>query len=175
MHLVTSSLFLPSVIEYLSPASNSLLLRGYFAALLATWVSRDRPAIDIKNFYASNSSTVSPHPPGPAPALAESALTPGHPYPNSWSAILTSTMQHPNEHLIKVQRTLAHWAALFGGVKQGRWSGPKAGAVTGEATELQGAELLDGTLFVRTAGLTQERLGWIREGGKKGDWDLDGF
>lgn len=166
MHLVTSSLFLPSIVEHLEPASKSLLLRGYFATLLAIWVSRGRPALDIEHFYSSVSARACPHPPGPLPPQAASTLTPSHPYPNSWNAILTSTMQHPNEHLIKVQRALAHWAALFGGAMRGRWSG---------ATELKGAELLDGTLFVRTAGLTQERLGWIREGGESGAFDFDEF
>jgi hypothetical protein len=36
-------------------------------------------------------------------------------------------------------------------------------------------ERLDGTLFVRVAGLTLDRLGWVGEGEKAGSWDWDGF
>jgi hypothetical protein len=47
-----------------------------------------------------------------------------------------------------------------------------AGYFTG--TELKDTELIDGTLFVRVAGLTTGRLGWVREGEPplRGVWDI---
>lgn len=74
---------------------------------------------------------------------------------------------HPNEHLPKAQRALAHFASVYGLTEKGYWKGKQ--------TELEGAELLDGTLFVRVAGLTASALGWIREGERKGEWDFTGF
>ena len=40
---------------------------------------------------------------------------------------------------------------------------------------LDGAEYLDGTLFVRAAGITANRLGWMREGQEQRGWDFNGF
>jgi hypothetical protein len=45
----------------------------------------------------------------------------------------------------------------------------------GQAPALEGIERLDGTLFVRVAGLTFDRLGWVDEGETAGRWDLDGI
>jgi len=42
-------------------------------------------------------------------------------------------------------------------------------------TELKDAELIDGTLFIRAAGLTAGRLGWVREGESPTSWDTRGF
>lgn len=42
--------------------------------------------------------------------------------------------------------------------------------------ELEGAGLIDGTLFIRTAWLSLERCGWVREGATDGVyWDFGGF
>ena len=38
-------------------------------------------------------------------------------------------------------------------------------------TELEGAEQLDGSLFLRVAGETANKMGWMREGEKAGQWD----
>lgn len=49
---------------------------------------------------------------------------------------------------------------MFGGRRQEYWpkSSPK------DAVQLKGVELLDGTLFVRVAGMAQTTMGWLREG-----------
>ena len=86
-------------------------------------------------------------------------------YPNPWLAVEQSTLLHPDEHLPKVQRALAHYAKLYGTAKAGKWN----------ETELDGAELLDGSLFVRVAWLTMGKMGWLREGESKGGWDFSGF
>ena len=39
---------------------------------------------------------------------------------------------------------------------------------------LEGIERLDGTLFVRVAGLTMDRLGWVHEGEDAGSWHVEG-
>ena len=40
---------------------------------------------------------------------------------------------------------------------------------------LEGAEVLDGTLFIRVAGLTADRMGWMKEGQETQFWDRMGF
>ena len=73
---------------------------------------------------------------------------------------------HPDEHLCKVQRALMHYGEVYGGKTPGDFAGLK---------ELGGAEKLDGTLFVRAAGLTAGRLGWMREGQERSHFDFSGF
>jgi len=48
MHLVTSSLFLPSFLTKLSPKHQWILLTRHFAIALSWWVARGRNFIDIK-------------------------------------------------------------------------------------------------------------------------------
>ena len=165
MHLVTSSLLIPPFLKYLTPPSQSLLLRSYFTSILAVWVSRGRPRINIANFYANTSAQ--PAPPGIQPTPAPDTLVPSNLTPNPWFAILQTTIMHPNEHLCKAQRALAHFANVYGLTEKGYWKE--------EETHLEGSELLDGTLFIRAAGLTATALGWMREGEPQGKWDYIGF
>jgi len=163
MHLVTSSLFIPSIIAQLDKTSQSALLRAYAAVTFAVWVSRGRPSFQIKAFYENVSTT--PLPPLDAPKPSAECLDKDHVTQNPWLALLQSTVSHPDEHLVKTERALAHYASLYGDRPKGHWGG----------TELEGAEELDGSLFVRVAGLSLKRLGAVREGEERGHWDRVGF
>ena len=44
-----------------------------------------------------------------------------------------------------------------------------------EAEDKVGLQALDGTVFLRGAMLTQDKLGWMREGETAGSWDVIGF
>lgn len=169
MHLVTSVLFLPSILQYLKPAYQRLLLRAYFYISLLWWVARGRPSFSIAEFYESTSTV--PSSPGPTPVPNDAALV-GPIIPNPWFAILQTTMMHPDEHLIKLQRSLAHGAYLYGSRPKGHFKELSASSVQGG---LEGAEYLDGSLFIRVAGLTADRHGWLREGSPKGSWDRHGY
>lgn len=163
MHLLTSSLFLRGFIVHLAPHNQSILLRSYLAAALTVWVARGRPALPIASFYKRTSAELTA--PGPVPTPGKETLTPDALTPNPWLAVLQSTLLHPNEHLPKAQRALAQYARLHGDRPAGIFKG----------TELKDAEILDGSLFVRVAALTMDRLGWLREGQDKHDWDFSGF
>ena len=163
MHLVTSSLFLSSFIEHLTPAAKSIFLHSYLVSVLTVWVARGRPAIPIAGFYQRTSPNLNP--PGLQPTPGKETLTPDALTPNAWLAVLQSTLLHPNEHLCKAQRALAQYARVYGDYPVGSFKG----------TELKEAELLDGTVFVRAAALTMDRLGWLREGQQKREWDFSGF
>lgn len=102
--------------------------------------------------------------------------------PNPWLPLVQTTLVHPNEHLCKTQRALWHFAEWYGGAGRGAFAAlahvasDDAGAAGGaEGGGLDGAEVLDGTLFVRAAGLSADRLGWMREGEAQRGWDADGF
>lgn len=99
---------------------------------------------------------------------------PPHFAPNPWLPIVQTTLVHPNEHLCKLQRALWHFADVYGGRAKGRWV--EQDKDNGESAQgLEGLKELDGTLFIRAAGLTADRLGWMREGEEKKDWDRLGF
>lgn len=201
MHLVTSSLFLPAIAAHLPPTSKSLLLRTYLGAALAVWVARGRPPLSLKPFYAKTSARLVV--PGPTPTPSEGTLGFFDPRsgfarrstgadgmataseklaPNTWLPVLQSTLLHPNEHLPKLQRALAHYALRYGSgsgyaTRAGRRQGTKLDGtqLDGTQLELEGVEeVLDGTLFARIAGLTMRRLGWMREGERRGAWDFGG-
>lgn len=172
MHLVTSSIFLHSLTAYLSPSSTSILLRAYFINSLGWWIARGRPALPISDFYSATTAT--PIEPGASQlSPANGTLLPDDVSPNPFLPILQSAIKHPDEHLCKCQRALAHFSAIFGTRAKGHLhalsnvSDPKA--------RLEGAEHLDGSLFVRVASLTADRLGWMREGQEKSAFSFDGF
>ncbi|KIM66529.1 hypothetical protein SCLCIDRAFT_327799 [Scleroderma citrinum Foug A] len=74
--------------------------------------------------------------------------------------------RHSNtDHLPKIQCSFAHFSVLYGNRPAGYFKG----------TELDDAELLDGSLFVRTVVLTMDYVGWIREGQLAKLWHLGGF
>ncbi|KAI0681969.1 hypothetical protein BC835DRAFT_1301004, partial [Cytidiella melzeri] len=171
MHLVTSALLLPPLLNSLTSASASLLLKIFFAFSLILYITRGRPQLPIADFYKATTS--SPSDPFPAPQSAANTLPPQH-NPNPWNQIVQTTLVQPNEQLCKVQRASLHFAQVYGGAAPGefKFTEGSPGAVGAAMT---GAEVLDGTLFVRVAKLTADRLGWMREGQASGHWDYAGF
>lgn len=163
MHLVTSSLLVVSQINTLSLSSASLLLRLYFLNALGLYVSRGRPSLPIADFYAG--TTAEPAPPIAAPTPAKDTILPAD-TPNPWLPMTQSTLVHPDMHLCKVQRALMYYAETYGGTAPGHFAALK---------EVEGAEHLDGTLFIRVAGLTVDRLRWMREGQEQSKYDYSGF
>ena len=160
--MATSSLFLPSVIAYLSPRSQVLLLRGYFSIVLTWWIMRGRPALNIKSFMATTSVEPSV---AATPAPKATLTTETTPTPNPFLPILQSAITHPNDHLLKGQRTFAHFDSLYGRRPAGYFKG----------TELEDAELLDGSLFLRAALLTADYIGWAREGKEPRQFSFEAF
>ncbi|KAL0576096.1 hypothetical protein V5O48_005870 [Marasmius crinis-equi] len=153
VHFVTSAIFLPSLVTRLSPRSQALLLRAFFVHVLAWWVLIGKPPLDIPRFFSDPDNTPHPAPPSPQPSPNPHALpAPDSPVatnPNPWTWLIQQAIVHPDDHFPKCQRALYHYAQLYGARPKGYWSG----------TELEGVEEMDGSLFVRAAGLTQKRVG----------------
>lgn len=129
-----------------------------------------RPSVEVTPEFISTTDPFPQEPIGDRGIHpAEGTLTPKTVTPNPWLAIIQSALQHPDDHVCKIQRALSHWSQMFGGRPKGYWAktSPKENAV-----QLKGVELLDGTLFVRVAGMTQTAEGWMREGRERGEWSL---
>ena len=150
MHLVTSSLFLPSFAAYLSPASFSIFMRSFFFTSLAWYISHGRPSLPFATFYASTTAHPSPPEASPAPPN-QSRRSPdaSDQSPNPWLSLVRNALQHHGGHIHELQRALLHFSRVLGGTPPGTFA----------KTGLVGAEVLDGTLFVRVAGLIAERMG----------------
>lgn len=182
MHLVTSALFVPSLTSYLPPASAAFFLRTYFLTSLVIYIMRGRPDLPLAEFFANTPTLLSPpgsHPtpstdvcnrPIDLPAQRDNWLAAkGHEilFPNPWLPIMQSTLVHPDDHLCKINRALWHFGSVFGTTPAGTFAHLKG--------DLGDAEVLDGSLFVRAAILTMNRLGWVREGEAQKFWDHPGF
>lgn len=184
-HLVTSALFLPKLIlkeessgsstPGLSFASRLLLLQTYLAVSAAWYVRRGCHALPIADFYAATDAQL--FAPAGARAGAGWRQAPG----SAWPRVIESGVRFPDEHAPKIARALVDFAARWGTRPPGYFSAfattseEKARTGAGRAPALEGIERLDGTLFVRIAGLTFDRLGWVDEREKAGHWDRDGF
>lgn len=155
MHLVTSSLFLPSLITSLTPGSQALLLRAYLVTILTWWVARGRPVLNIKSFITSTST----QPTVPISEGNGGSVFPKE-HPNPFLSVIQSSILNPNDHLPKIQRSFAHFSTIYGNRPAGYHKG----------TELEGAELLDGSLFVRAALLTANHMGEAEN-----TWSISGF
>ncbi|KAI0262048.1 hypothetical protein BC834DRAFT_892786 [Gloeopeniophorella convolvens] len=176
-HLVTSSLFLFTLIlpaesnpyPVTSLTSRLTLLKTYFATCIGWQIAQGRRELPLQEFYAATREQLTAPPAKPAPAGTKDTGKPLSARGGAWERIISNTIAHPDQHLPKATRALAIFAARWGLRPAGYFAG-------GSRDGLEGREILDGTLFVRVAGLTLDRLGWAHEAGKEViDWDRDGF
>jgi len=130
-------------------------------------IVRGNHPLPIADFYAAtNAQQFEPARTGiGAGALA----SPG----SAWTRIIPSALHGPDGHMPKIARALANFAMRWGARPPGYFSARESDA--GQQPSLEGIEKLDGTLFVRVAGLTFDRLGWMHEGEKVGSWDKDNY
>ncbi|KAJ7237332.1 hypothetical protein C8J57DRAFT_1247119 [Mycena rebaudengoi] len=171
MHVLTSALCLPSLLAVLEdPVHKAQLLQGYARKSALFVLLRGRPRIDIPLLM---SYTEVPRPPAHAPSGGEDAL--GDPAggekgeTNPWLALVQNALHHKDAHVIKVVRTLYYCGVRFGS----RPAGSALGAKDEDGKETHvGAGTMDGTIFVRAAGVVCDTLGWIAYGAKEGQWDM---
>lgn len=81
---------------------------------------------------------------------------------NPWMKVLQSAVDHDDEHVTKVVRSLYFAASHFDTSPPGYFT-----------SSLPGSQMMDGSIFIRAAGLTLASLGWAHEGDKGilGSWD----
>ena len=172
MHLVTSSLFLQPILAVLEkPAYKIALLSAYVHVLVLTTLTRGRPRINPELLM---SYTDIPRPPVSASNLPDPSSTSlGNPKNdtdyNPWPAMIEAVQYHHDSHVPKTLRTLIFASQKYGDKAPGKAIGAfhrDSGAETHNGTGK-----MDGTIFVRAAGLVMDTLGWVSYGQEKGSWD----
>jgi len=189
MHFVTSTIFLPTLAlkpshtrartldPPLSLRARLLLVRAYLIAC-GVWVMvRPRPsapALSIAALYAATDAFLTR---APAPHAYALGQTPEREFyantqrtmpvgARAWTRVLDSAIVHPNEHLPKLIRALAAADTWYGARRAGSLAG---------ALDVAGIAQLDGSVFLRVAALSMERLGWAAEEDPKAQWDRVGY
>jgi hypothetical protein len=174
MHLLTSSLFVRPLCAVLTRREHkAALLRAYLPVMMLLMLMRGRPRIDAELAMAFNPV---PRPPlGKYPDPAQQAL--GNPSKdeeyNPWPALIEGVRYHSDAHTLKTMRALVFAAQHFGETPPGGVIGAfRAGAKGEEKQETHvGMGKVDGTVFVRSAGVLMDILGWSGYGQPEGEWD----
>ena len=172
MHLVTSSLFLQSFFAVLEkPDHKVALLNAYIPVVVLITLVRGRPRINPELLM---SYTDVPRPPVSAGNKSEpSSKYIGNPENDSdynpWPAIIEAAQYYHDSHVCKTLRTLIFASQKYGDKAPGAAIGAfhrDSGAETHNGTGK-----MDGTIFVRAAGLVLDTFGWVNYGEKGGEWD----
>lgn len=181
MHILNASLFLPSLVRTLQTKdSKAMLLRAVLPVMLIYLLIRGRPRIDAELMM---SYSASPRPPGGLwNDLGPNKAALGDPrndmHRNPWPEILASVVHAPDAHAVKVIRTLCYAARMYGTTAEGGALGAflhSKGDQEDEQESHKGMARVDGTIFVRAAGIVMDTLGWVDFGQSPGDWDRSGL
>lgn len=177
MHALNATLFLPSLLKIIpSGTSKVKLLKAFLPVMMMYVLARGRPRIDAGLMI---SYTAAPCPPGqPSVTLSPNARSVGDPNEtyNPWLNISASVIHAPDAHTVKAIRALYYAAQLYGHKKACDLPGCFIMVDEGRQVEtLPGLSELDGTLFVRAAGVVMDTLGWVTHGDSPGNWDFSGL
>jgi hypothetical protein len=169
MHTLNAVHFLPSLIKVISTQEWRIrLIRAFLPGMLMIITTRGRPRIDPELVMTY---TATPTPPGGLPKLNPDSSALGDPNDldciNPWSAIIDEVIHAPEAHIVKAIRTLYYAAQTYGGTSAGNIPG----CLKGTEETLTGISKVDGTLFVRAAGVVMDSLGWVTHGDKEKYWD----
>ncbi|EGO22537.1 hypothetical protein SERLADRAFT_451376 [Serpula lacrymans var. lacrymans S7.9] len=176
MHVLNATIFLPSLLKIIpTKASRIKLLKGLLPVVVMYVLMRGRPRINPELLL---SYTAVPRPPNFDEYMLQkpSASAIGGPcgtesYLNPWHGILVSVVHAPDAHTLKAIRTLYYAAQHYGHKAPGQVLGS---SYNGKETHV-GVEKLDGTVFVRAAGVIMDTLGWVSHGEGAGKWDYSGL
>ncbi|KAL4251919.1 Questin oxidase-like protein [Abortiporus biennis] len=176
MHCLNVSLFVPSLLNAIpTMESKAMLLRATLPVIIMYVLVRGRPRIDIDLIMSYNDVPHLITSSGSPPKPDSSAI--GNPrqseYTNPWPEIIADVLHAPDPHTLKAIRTLYYGAQKYGTVPPGGAIGAfQLDSDHGKLEEtLKGTSKLDGTLFVRAAGVVMDTLGWVSNGQKEGAWD----
>lgn len=174
MHLLTSSLFVKPFCRALRKQEHkAALLRAYLPVMMLLMLMRGRPRIDAELIMEFNPvprpPLATPYPPPAKEALGSPANDGEY---NPWPALIEGVRYHSDSHVLKAVRTLVYGAVSYGTTPAGGAIGAFRTGAKGEKEEtLPGMAKVDGTIFVRAAGVLMERLGWTGYGQPEASWD----
>lgn len=170
MHFVTSSIFFKPLFSVIkSPRSKVALIRHYVLLLIILMLARGRPLIRA-NLVREWTAT-------PRPAewdkvlcinkekdLGVGSMKNDDDY-NPWPSLIQGAIHHPDLHLTKVMRALVFASQQFGNTGPGEVVGAfRPGETERQQETFKGMSQLDGTLFVRAAGVVMDYMGWTIAG-----------
>lgn len=168
MHILNVSIFVPSFLKVIPTTESKVkLVRSLLPVILMYTILRGRPRIDADLMM---SYTASPSPPIALAKPDASALgdATNAEYVDPWPAIVSSVQYAPDAHTVKAIRALYFAAKQYGTTP----AGSVIGAFREDGTETHaGVSKVDGTIFVRAAGVVMDTLGWVNYGQKVGSWD----
>ena len=173
MHLLTSSFFLKAYFRALkSPTHKTALLHAYLPMIPLVMLIRGRPSIkpDLLMSY-----TDSPRPPTLSTSHNPDKSAIGNPENdeeyNPWPETLQSVLYAPDSHVLKTMRALVYGAQQYGNVAPGGAIGAFRCDMEAKTETLPGSSRMDGSIFVRSAGVLMNSLGWVTYGQPAKDWD----
>lgn len=174
MHIVTSAFFFKAYFRILlNPAHRAALLRAYLPTIPLLMMTRGRPIIkpDLLMSY-----TAVPRPPilgSRVYKLDKSAIgDPGEDEDyNPWPTMSESVIYAPDSHVLKTMRTLIFAAQKYGDVPPGGAIGAFEANSKAKVETLAGTSRVDGSIFVRAAGMLMDSLGWVNYGQSAKYWD----
>jgi hypothetical protein len=168
MHAMTTAIFIPSILHILTNQSKRLLLTSYLRVVLLFVLLVGRPRINPELLM---SYTEFPQPPAvEVPITKEEKSDALGSLANPWPAIINSAVFHPNAHTPKTIRALAYAAQKYGTTPAGGAIGAYHRGEDRRETHI-GAGKMDGTIFVRAAGVVMNAVGWVDHGEKVTRWD----
>ncbi|KAJ6450365.1 hypothetical protein C8R45DRAFT_1224100 [Mycena sanguinolenta] len=164
MHFVTGSLLLRAVLNVVrEPLHKAQLLQIFVRSMALFVLMRGQPRIDP--------ALVMSYPACPAPSKPKTTVLGTPAYGSAWLAVLNNASVHTEAHVIKAIRALFYCAQHYGSTP----AGAVVGAVDENGQEThKNAAMLDGTVFVRVAGVLSDAVGWVAHGEEEVFWDFGG-
>ncbi|KAF9480971.1 hypothetical protein BDN70DRAFT_876989 [Pholiota conissans] len=172
MHFLTSSLFVRPLCAVIERRENkAAFLRAYLPVIMLVMLMRGRPRINAELVMEFNPV---PRPPlSKYPSPVKEAL--GNPAEdaeyNPWPALIEGVRYHSDSHVLKAMRSLVFGAQHFGDTPPGGVLGAFHTGLKEKRETHVGMGKVDGTIFVRAAGVLMETLGWSGYGQPEGEWD----
>jgi hypothetical protein len=165
MHALTTTIFLPSILGILpNPKHKRIVLLSYVRVVLQYLVLLGRPRINPELLM---SYTEVPRPP-----VTTSVKLDGHDDAvgidsNPWTAIIASASRAKDAHVPKCIRELLFAAKKYGTMSAGDAIGAFKDEDGKEESHL-GCGKMDGSIFIRAAGVVMDVLGWVDHGQREG-------
>lgn len=174
MHFVTSSLFIRPIFNFAKKQEHkAAFIRAYVFFMMVFTLIRGRPKINGALAMSYPAVVRAPAPPDNKQITPDSESI-GSPfedeYFNAWPELIQGALYHPEYHVSKAVRSLVYFAKQLGTTAPGGVPGAWRDADRQVETH-PGIGLVDGTIFIRTAGVILNTLGWIGHGQQKGQWD----
>ncbi|KAJ3814004.1 hypothetical protein F5876DRAFT_33900 [Lentinula aff. lateritia] len=177
MHLVTASLFLRSYVHVLeNPAHKATIIKAFLPHILLVTLARGRPIIKPHLLMEVTDKPRPPYASGSPYARSEHSI--GSPLNddqyNPWSSLIEASLYSTDSHLLKTMRALVLAAREYGDTPPGSVTGAfkeHSATVSKEETH-PGIADVDGSIFVRAAGMLMDYMGWTSYGQpEREDWD----